>query len=181
MFRRLLEKSYRTVTVRKGGGYRRDSDGKKNPKRGRRWEGMSSLGFLLFFFKHKTGLTNVHKINQGQVASINNANIFLPFHHSSQPEPSEDSSRSVKDNKAEEVTTSAPLQSKVENKIPRRHRLVRLTRTQRPYSANKHTCTNLCTLCAPPPPSLMSRPVGGLHKNRSFVTHDVPGQGIHYR
>lgn len=43
---------------------------------------------------------------------------------------------------------------------------------------NKHTLI-YAHLHAHPPPG--SRPYGGLHRNRSFVTHDVPGQGMHYR
>ena len=54
------------------------------------------------------------------------------------------------------------------------HCLSKQTKTEDPYT-NKQTRTDSCT----PPPR--SRPYGGLHKNRSFVTHDVPGQGIHYR
>lgn len=45
----------------------------------------------------------------------------------------------------------------------------------------KQTYTDLHTVALAPTHPSRSRPDGGLHRNRSFVTHDVPGQGMHYR
>ena len=48
-------------------------------------------------------------------------------------------------------------------------------------NSDKQICTDLHTVALTPTHPFRSRPNGGLHRNRSFVTHDVPGQGMHYR
>lgn len=130
--------------------------------------------------------------------SSNYANIFLSC--SSAPETPEDSSRSAREREAEKpdsrcrnthISTSCPV-SKWEHthteckyQYCAKHHLIPPPPcphmgSKKPYT-DKQTCTDLHTVALTPTHPSRSRPDGGLHRNRSFVTHDVPGQGMHYR
>lgn len=131
-------------------------------------------------------------IHRRWLVGSNYANILLS--HSSTPEIPEDSSRSARESKAgkkktlfAETLASAPVVQSVNEKHTQCKHQHLIPPPPCPHVSSKdsltekQTYTDLHTVALAPTHPSRSRPDGGLHRNRSFVTHDVPGQGMHYR